>query len=662
MIKKLLIANRGEIACRAIKTARKLGIQTVAVYSEADRDALHVSLADESYFIGDSAPAKSYLDIPKIIEACTKSGADAVYPGYGFLSENEKFVEALDAEGIVFVGPTTHAISVMGDKITSKTMAEKAGVNIIPGFIDVLQDADHAVELANRIGYPVMLKASKGGGGKGMRVARSDDECREGFERAQSEAIASFGDGTMFVEKFVDQPRHIEIQLIADKHGNCLYLNERECSIQRRHQKVIEEAPSAFIDPETRRAMGEQAVALAHAVNYCSAGTVEFVVDGERNFYFLEMNTRLQVEHPVTEYITGLDLIELMIKVANDEVLPLTQSEVQCNGWAIESRIYAEDPYRGFVPSIGRLSSFLTPEEGLNVRIDTGVEPGSEISMFYDPMIAKLITWDEDRPRAIAQMQNALDNFRVEGVKSNTPFLASLLRHPRFQDARLTTAFIDEEYPSGFAVQVPENADAFVVAVATVHYQHRVRASLISGVLPGHEYTPSPDWVVVGDGVHEHVSVSEENGHYCVSLNGNEYIFESSPVIAHSIIRTNINGQSHTFQIDRDGNRYSMYSNGYELNFSVYTRNEARCMELMPAKTVVDMSNFVVSPMPGLLISVSVEEGQRVETGEEIAVIEAMKMENILRAEKDGQVKKIFLKEGATVEPDQIIVEFSTES
>jgi len=662
MIKKLLIANRGEIACRAIKTARKLGIQTISVYSEADRDALHVSLADESYFIGESAPAKSYLNIPKIIEACIKCDADAVYPGYGFLSENEKFVEALDKEGIVFVGPTTHAISVMGDKITSKKMAENAGVNIIPGFIDILQDASHAVALANRIGYPVMLKASKGGGGKGMRIARTDEECREGFERAQSEAIASFGDGTMFVEKFVDQPRHIEIQLIADKHGNCLYLNERECSIQRRHQKVIEEAPSAFIDAETRRAMGEQAVALAHAVNYCSAGTVEFVVDGQRNFYFLEMNTRLQVEHPVTEYITGLDLIELMIKVANDEVLPLSQSDVQCKGWAIESRIYAEDPYRGFVPSIGRLSSFLTPEEGLNVRIDTGVESGSEISMFYDPMIAKLITWDEDRPRAIAQMQNALDNFRVEGVKSNTPFLASLLRHPRFQQARLTTAFIDEEYPSGFAVQIPENADVFVVAVATVHYQHRVRASLISGVLPGHEYTPSSEWVVVGEGLKQNVSVFEENGHYCVNLNDRNYIFESSPVIAHSIIRTKINGESYTFQIDRDGNRYSMYSNGYELCLSVYTRNEARCMELMPAKTVVDMSNFVVSPMPGLLISVSVEEGQLVETGEEIAVIEAMKMENILRAEKDGQVKKVFLQEGATVEPDQIIVEFSTEN
>ena len=656
MIKKLLIANRGEIACRAMRSAKKMGIATVAVFSEADRDALHVALADEAFYIGESPPSESYLDITKIVQVCLDSGADAVYPGYGFLSENEKFVDALDQHQITFVGPSTYAISAMGDKITSKKMAEDAGVNVIPGFFDELRDSAHAVELANEIGYPVMLKASKGGGGKGMRIARNDAECVEGFDRAQSEAIASFADGTMFVEKFVDQPRHIEIQLIADTHGNCIYLNERECSIQRRHQKVIEEAPSAFIDPKTRKAMGEQAVALAHAVDYSSAGTVEFVVDGEKNFYFLEMNTRLQVEHPVTEYITGLDLIELMIRVANKEKLPLSQQDVRCDGWAIESRIYAEDPYRGFVPSIGQLSSFLTPQESEFVRIDTGVRSGSEISMFYDPMIAKLITWDKDRTAAISQMQNALDNFKVEGVKSNMPFLASLLRHPRFQEASLTTAFIDEEYPDGFTLQVPQDTTNFVISAAVIHYQHRVRASLISGILPGHEYTPTTSWVVDVDGLESNVEIVEQKEHFMVCVNGNNYSFESTPVIAQSIVETKISGNFHTFQVERDGNKYSMYSDGYELSLSVYTVNEARCMGFMPIKAVVDMSNFVLSPMPGLLISVAVEEGQQVKAGSEVAVIEAMKMENVLRAEKDGTVEKIFLQPGATVEPDQEIL------
>ncbi|MCP4126564.1 MAG: acetyl/propionyl/methylcrotonyl-CoA carboxylase subunit alpha, partial [Gammaproteobacteria bacterium] len=472
MFEKILIANRGEIACRVMKTATKMGIKTVAVYSDADKDAMHVQMADEAVHIGASPSAESYLVMERIIQACKDTGAQAVHPGYGFLSENSAFCEALEKEGIAFIGPATYAINSMGDKITSKLLAEEAGVNVIPGYTDVVKDADQAVEIANGIGYPVMLKASAGGGGKGMRVAWNEAECHDGFERATNEAVSSFGDDRVFIEKFIEEPRHIEIQVMADTHGNIIYLGERECSIQRRHQKVIEEAPSPFLDEETRKAMGEQAVLLAKAVDYRSAGTVEFIVDAKRNFYFLEMNTRLQVEHPVTEYITGQDLVELMIRVANGEELPLAQADVKLTGWAMEARVYAEDPFRNFLPSIGRLVHY-RPPEGKNVRVDTGVYEGGEVSMFYDPMIAKLVTYGKNRKNAISRMQDALDAYYIRGVQHNISFLNALMVHPRFIEGRLTTNFIAEEYPDGFnAEMVPQDDPAKTIVVAAMIHRN----------------------------------------------------------------------------------------------------------------------------------------------------------------------------------------------
>ncbi|MCW8907764.1 MAG: acetyl-CoA carboxylase biotin carboxylase subunit, partial [Sedimenticola sp.] len=517
MFEKILIANRGEIACRVIKSAQKMGIKTVAVYSDADKEALHVQMADEAVHIGPAPSSESYLVQERIIQACRDTGAQAVHPGYGFLSENSTFCEALEKAGIAFIGPATFAINSMGDKITSKNLAEKAGVNVIPGYTDVVRDADHAVEISNGIGYPVMLKASAGGGGKGMRVAWNEAECRDGFERATNEARSSFGDERVFIEKFIEEPRHIEIQVIADTHGNVVYLGERECSIQRRHQKVIEEAPSPFIDEATRKKMGEQAVQLARAVDYRSAGTVEFIVDAQRNFYFLEMNTRLQVEHPVTELVTGQDLVELMIRVANGEKLPITQEEVKLNGWAMESRVYAEDPFRNFLPSIGRLVKY-EPPVGENVRVDTGVYEGGEVSMFYDPMIAKLITYGKDRNEAITRMQDALDAYCIRGVQHNISFLNALMVHPRFIEGRLTTNFIAEEYPDGFdASCVPREDPAKAVAIAAmIHRQYMDRAARLSGQLRGHERRVNDDWVVIIDGEHHPVTATPANGGFRV--------------------------------------------------------------------------------------------------------------------------------------------------
>ncbi len=661
MPKKILIANRGEIACRAIRTATAMGIPTVAVFSEADRDALHVSMADESRLIGGPLPAQSYLDIERIVQVCEETGADAVFPGYGFLSENAAFVEALEKRGIAFIGPSTAAIAAMGDKIESKRLAKSAGVNTIPGYDGILRDAEHAVELANGIGYPVMLKASKGGGGKGMRIAWNEEECREGFLRASSEAKAGFGDDAVFVEKFIDQPRHIEIQLIADRHGHCIYLNERECSIQRRHQKVIEEAPSAFIDEDTRRAMGEQAVALARAVDYHSAGTVEFIVDGDKNFYFLEMNTRLQVEHPVTEYITGLDLVELMIRVADGEELPIRQQDVKRNGWSMEARVYAEDPYRGFLPSIGRLSEFALPRTGEHVRVDSGVEEGSEITMYYDPMIAKLVTWDRDRDSAIQRMHEALDGFYVRGVQSNLPFLAALMRHPRFLDARLTTAFIDEEYPEGFTRQLPGERERlrFVAVAAYMHDRYCRRAARIDGVLEGHAHAVRDRLVVMAGDADYEVVVSEDDDRVLIDIGDVGIEVETDWQFGWPLMSACLNGEPWTFQVSRNGSHYEVRQGGYDITLSVYTPAGAGYRRLMPEKPPLDLSRFLLSPMPGLLVSLLVEEGQEVKAGQQLAVIEAMKMENTLRAERDSVVEKVHVEPGSTVELDQAILEFA---
>jgi propionyl-CoA carboxylase alpha chain len=657
---KILIANRGEIACRVIQSAQKMGIRTVAVYSAADSSALHVQLADEAVNIGPPPSAQSYLRKDKIVQACLDTGAQAVHPGYGFLSENSEFCESLAAEGIKFIGPETHAIEAMGDKITSKQIAADAGVNTIPGFSDVLQDADHAVEIANRLGYPVMLKATAGGGGKGMRVAHNDAECREGFERASNEARSGFGDDRMFAEKFIEEPRHIEIQIIADSHGNVVYLNERECSLQRRHQKVIEEAPSPFLDEATRKKMGEQAVALAKAVDYQSAGTVEFIVDAKRNFYFLEMNTRLQVEHPVTELITGFDLVELMIRVANGEKLPITQADVGINGWAIESRVYAEDPFRNFLPSIGRLVYYRPPENDDHVRVDTGVYEGGEVSMYYDPMIAKLITYGADREEAIAHMRSALDRFIIRGVTSNLSFLSSLIFHPRFVSGNISTNTIGEEYPDGFhPADVPhEDPSIFISVVASMVRGYRDRAARIDGQLTGHERRVPSDWAVVMNDELHHVTVVAAQGGHDVIYNGKTYAVRSRWEFGQHLFSGTINGNEIFVQVEREDQTYRLFHSGSQVDVKVITPKTAEFLQYMPVKAPPDMSRYLISPMPGLLVSLAVEEGQKVNAGEELAVLEAMKMENTLLAERDCVVSKIHFEPGASLAVDDKIMEF----
>jgi propionyl-CoA carboxylase alpha chain len=656
---KILIANRGEIACRVIKSARRMGIKTVAVYSDADRYALHVQMADEAVHIGPPPSAQSYLLKDRIIQACLDTGAQAVHPGYGFLSENSAFCESLAAAGIAFIGPKTRAIEAMGDKITSKQLADEAGVNTIPGYSDVLTSPEHAVEIANRIGYPVMLKATAGGGGKGMRVARNDAECKEGFERASGEAKSSFGDGRMFVEKFIEEPRHIEIQIIADSHDNILYLNERECSLQRRHQKVIEEAPSPFIDPETRKSMGEQAVALARAVGYQSAGTVEFIVDNQRNFYFLEMNTRLQVEHPVTELITGLDLVELMIRVANGEKLPITQADVPINGWAIEARVYAEDPARNFLPSTGRLVYYRPPQDDAHVRVDTGVYEGGEVSMFYDPMIAKLITYGEDREEAIRHMRTALDRFLIRGVSHNISFLSALMRNPSFVTGNMSTNTIGEEYPDGFQPTDLSHYDpsVFISVAASMMRSYRDRAAMIDGQLKGHERRVPDEWVVIMNNEHHRVHVVQVQGGYDVVYNGTTYAVRSHWQFGQPIFSGTINSEEVFIHVHRENQTYRMWHDGSQADVKIVSPRVAELLAHMPVKTPPDMSKFLVSPMPGLLVSLAVKEGDVINAGQELAVLEAMKMENTLLAESNGVVARIHFTPGANLAVDDIILE-----
>jgi propionyl-CoA carboxylase alpha chain len=666
MFEKILIANRGEIACRVIRTARRLGIKTVAVYSDADKNALHVEMADEAVHIGPPASAQSYLLIDKIIDACKKTGAQAVHPGYGFLSEKPAFQEALAAAGIAFIGPDAHAMRAMGDKIESKKLAKAAGVSTVPGYLGVIADDEEAVKIAREIGYPVMIKASAGGGGKGMRVAWNDEEAREGFRSATNEARSSFADDRVFVEKYIQQPRHIEIQLLSDGQGTSLYLGERECSIQRRHQKVIEEAPSPFLDAATRKAMGEQAVALADAVQYKSAGTVEFIVDGDRNFYFLEMNTRLQVEHPVTELITGFDLVELMIRVAAGEKLTIKQDDVRLHGWAIEARVYAEDPFRNFLPSTGRLSHYRPPSDDPHVRVDTGVFEGGEISMFYDPMIAKLCTWGSTRDAAIGRMREALDQYYIRGVSHNIPFLASLMANQRFVDGRLTTNFIAEEYPNGFhASDLPPEDPAVLVAVAAViHRSLNDRDIQISGKMAGNTVKVRDDWVVVLDGAPHPVHLHPADGSpqrvgYTVDIAGKHHTVWSDWRIGEPLFRGTVNGEHVCIQVDRVGVGYRLHHSGAQAMVKVLTPNAARLDALMPVKAPPDMSKFLLSPMPGLLVSLAVTEGQEIKAGEVLAVVEAMKMENILRAAQDGTVAKIHAAPGSSLAVDQKIVEFA---
>ena len=681
MFTKILIANRGEIACRVIKTARKMGIRTVAVYSDADREARHVALADEAVHIGPAPSRESYLLADRIIAACKQTGAQAVHPGYGFLSENAAFAKRVEDEGIVFIGPKHYSIAAMGDKIESKRLAGAAGVNCIPGVNEPIETADKAVEIARSIGYPVMIKASAGGGGKGLRVANDDKEAFEGFTSCRNEARNSFGDDRVFIEKFVEEPRHIEIQLIADSHGNTLYLNERECSIQRRHQKVIEEAPSPFISDATRRAMGEQAVALAKAVRYQSAGTVEFVVGKDQSFYFLEMNTRLQVEHPVTECITGLDLVELMIRVAAGEALPLTQAEVRRDGWAMECRINAEDPFRNFLPSTGRLVRFAPPQESMfaadtthwnGVRVDTGVQDGGEIPMFYDSMIAKLIVHGKDRNEAIGMMREALNGFVIRGVSSNIPFQSALLAHPRFMAGDFNTGFIAQNYSAGFrAEDVPHEDSDFLIALAAfVRRKSRERASGLSGQRDGYQRQACNDYTVItlgqgGNNSYTPVHVEEfegQSGSATIRVRHQSFAISSRSRLNDICIRGTVNGAPFTAQVERGSVRnplvLSVQHNGCRIDTLVGSPRMAELYQLMPHKAPPDMSRYVLSPMPGLLVDIAVQPGQKVQAGERVAVIEAMKMENVLFAAADGVVGKVLATKGESLAVDQPIVEF----
>jgi propionyl-CoA carboxylase alpha chain len=685
MFKRILIANRGEIACRVIKTARRMGIETVAVYSEADRDALHVEMADDAVLIGPPAASESYLLIDKIVEACSKTGAQAVHPGYGFLSERESFPRALEAAGIVFIGPNPGAIAAMGDKIESKKAAAKANVSTVPGHLGVIEDEKHAIKIADEIGYPVMIKASAGGGGKGMRIAYSTSEVAEGFGLAKAEAKSSFGDDRVFIEKFIVDPRHIEIQVLGDKHGNVIYLGERECSIQRRNQKVIEEAPSPLLDETTRRKMGEQAVALAKAVNYDSAGTVEFVAGQDKSFYFLEMNTRLQVEHPVTELITGIDLVEQMIRVASGEKLKLAQRDVTLTGWAVESRVYAEDPFRNFLPSIGRLVKYRPPAEashdGITIRNDTGVQEGGEISIHYDPMIAKLVTHAPSRAAAIEAQSAALDAFYIDGIRHNIPFLSALMNHPRWRAGQLSTGFIAEEFRDGFKPIAPEGERARVIAAVATAIDHRLgaRKRKISGQLTGRPVTRATVrsvWlngqeyildvtagaVKFGDGVEgarpaaeDRVRVSFREGAGAVG----EVEVVSSWKPGDPVWHGSVGGRHVAVQVRCLPNGFDLTWQGAQARAFVYTEGEAAAARLMPVTSAADTGKKLLCPMPGLVVSIAVNEGQEVKMGETLAVVEAMKMQNVLRAERDGTVKKIHAAAGATLAVDALILEFA---
>ena len=684
MFDKILIANRGEIACRVIKTARKMGLKTVAVYSDADKNALHVSLADEAIHIGPPPANQSYIVIDKIMDAIAQSGAQAVHPGYGFLSENPKFAEALDAAGVAFVGPPKRAIEAMGDKITSKKIAQEAGVSTVPGYMGLIEDADEAVNISNKIGYPVMIKASAGGGGKGMRIAWSDQEAREGFQSSKNEAANSFGDDRIFIEKFVTQPRHIEIQVLCDTHGNAIYLNERECSIQRRNQKVVEEAPSPFLDEDTRRAMGEQSCALAKAVGYASAGTVEFIVDGNKNFYFLEMNTRLQVEHPVTELITGVDLVEQMIRIANGEPLSMTQSDVQRTGWAIENRLYAEDPYREFLPSIGRLTRYRPPAEiaagpmveagtwvmnadasaptgDTAIRNDTGVFEGGEISMYYDPMIAKLCTWGPTRDAAIEAMRSALDSFEVEGIGHNLPFVSAVMDHPKFVSGDMTTAFIAEEYPDGFVGVTLQDHDLrrIAAAAAAMHRVAEIRRARISGRIDNHERKVGTDWVVTLQKIRYDVGIDADRDGATVRFSdGAEMRVSGDWTPGNQLANMMVDGTALVLKVGKITQGFRIRSRGADLKVNVRTPRQAELAELMIEKVPPDTSKMLLCPMPGLIVKVDVAVGDEVQDGQALCTVEAMKMENILRAEKRGVISKINAKAGQSLAVDDVIMEF----
>ena len=665
MFDKILIANRGEIACRVIKTARKMGIKTVAVYTDADKDALHVRMADEAVHIGPPQANRSYIVIERIMDAIRQSGAEAVHPGYGFLSENAKFAAALEAANVVFIGPPVGAIEAMGDKITSKKLASQAGVTTVPGYMGLIGDADEAVKIANQVGYPVMIKASAGGGGKGMRVAWNDEEAREGFQSSKNEAAASFGDDRIFIEKFITSPRHIEIQVLGDTHGTCLYLGERECSIQRRNQKVIEEAPSPFLDAATRKAMGEQAVALARAVDYCSAGTVEFIVDGERNFYFLEMNTRLQVEHPVTELITGIDLVEQMIRVAAGEKLALKQGDVKLDGWAIECRLYAEDPYREFLPSTGRLTRYRPPEEVATethaVRNDTGVREGDEISRYYDPMIAKLCAWGPDRAAALEVMRGALDEFEVEGIEHNLPFLQAVMDHPRFVSGEITTAFIAEEYPDGFDGAALDEATLHRIAAAAgaMHRVAEIRRARISGRMSNHRRVVGTDWVVTLQDRRYVIEIAADREGATVGFEDAAACRVASDwTPGRSLAILEVDGERMVLKVEPRTEGFRIRYRGADLDLKVRRPRAAELALLMPDKPPPDTSKMLLCPMPGVVVSIAVSEGDEVQAGQALATVEAMKMENVLRAERKATVKKINAAPGASLAVDEVIMEF----
>jgi len=660
MFSKILIANRGEIACRVIKTARKMGIKTVAVYSDADADALHVLMADEKVHIGPPPAAESYLVGDKIIEAAQRTGAEAIHPGYGFLSENADFCEKLKKTGLIFIGPEVKAIGVMGDKIASKEFAKKAGVNTVPGSTEIITDSAHAVQISSEIGYPVMIKASAGGGGKGMRVAYDDGEAAEGFTSATNEAMSSFGDDRIFIEKFIEEPRHIEIQVLGDSHGNVIYLGERECSIQRRHQKVIEEAPSPFLDQATREKMGAQSVALSKEVEYQSAGTVEFIVDKNRNFYFLEMNTRLQVEHPVTELITGVDLVEQMIRVAYGEKLSLRQADITLNGWAMESRVYAEDPLRGFLPSIGRVVKYAPPPESDNVRVDTGIYEGAEISMFYDPMIAKLVTYGETRDQAIGHMRQALDRYYIRGLRHNIAFLSSVLNSERFQSGHITTNYIAEEYPEGFigGTLTPAVRQVMIAAAQTIHSFEVGRQSHISGKMNQDAPNYQDKWIITlgGDSYSSSFYATEDG---CAVTSGDQtHMVITDWVPGKALFEANIDGNEVCIEVDKLPDGYLLSHNGVTEKAFVRSLREAELAAYMPEKMPPDMSNFLLCPMPGLVVSIDLKEGDEVKAGQVLCVVEAMKMENILRAEKDAVVKKISAKPGDSLAVDDVIIAF----
>ena len=655
MFKKILIANRGEIACRVIKTCNQMGIKTVAVYSDADQNALHVSKADESVHIGGSVSSESYLVIENIIKACKQTKADAVHPGYGFLAENETFAEALEQEDIIFIGPKPQAITSMGDKIQSKIIAEEAGVNVIPGFTEALQNSKQAVEVANEIGYPIMLKASAGGGGKGMRIAFDDQQCTDGFIRAQNESLASFGDNRVFAEKYITEPHHIEIQILADQQGHTIYVGERECSIQRRHQKVVEEAPSPFIDNNTRIAMGEQAVTLAKAVDYESAGTVEFIVDKNQKFYFLEMNTRLQVEHPVTEMVTGLDLVEEMIRIASGEVLKFKQKDLQVRGSAIETRIYAEDPYRDFMPSIGRVSKYCAPDYLDFIRIDTGIEEGSDVSMFYDPMIAKLIAYGEDREQSIDRMLLALDQFHISGVSHNINFLSSIMQKKKYREGNTTTNFIQEQFPDGFQGEVASENEMLIVAsvLACIHQNNIERYQTVLT-----NETKQSSWSISFNKKKIDLMIKKSSKTTEILIDSSVLIVDLASTPNNPIVKARVDDDIYYFQLENLHPGYRLTYRGRVLEALVTRNRTAELNQLMPEKIAPDLSKSLLSPMPGLLVKICVKEGQHVKVGEELAIVEAMKMENSLRAIDDVKIKSILTKEGDNLMVDQTILEF----